>query len=199
MRRNIAGQKTGAQVLATDGTAFTGAVTVYITKDAGTQAIGTVGGGACAHEGNGYHTYAPSQTETDADLVAFTFIGTGASPVTIQHDTGPHSILADPDTGLVEIYNIVNNLVGADATLAVSTLADIADKILGRAVEGGADGGRTVAEALKRVRNRVTLSGSAGDTSRTMTVYEDDDTTIAWTATVTLDTGGGHANNVNPA
>jgi hypothetical protein len=69
---------------AADGTAFTGAVTVYVTVDAGTQAVGSVGSGACTHEGNGFHTYAPSQAETNGDHVAFTFIGTGAVPVTVQ-------------------------------------------------------------------------------------------------------------------
>jgi hypothetical protein len=40
--------------------------------------------GLCAHEGNGYHTYAPSQAETNGDLIAFTFYGTAAIPVTVQ-------------------------------------------------------------------------------------------------------------------
>ncbi len=85
MKKNVAGQKIGAQLVsATDGSEFTGTVTVYVTKDAGTQAIGSVGSGVCTHEGNGYHTYSPSQAETDGDLIAFTFIGTGAVPVTVQ-------------------------------------------------------------------------------------------------------------------
>lgn len=85
MIKNTAGQKIGAQMIsASDGSAFTGAVTVSVTGDAGTQAAGSVGAGACAHEGNGYHTYAPSQAETNYDLIAFTFTGTGAIPVTIQ-------------------------------------------------------------------------------------------------------------------
>jgi hypothetical protein len=85
MKKSVAGQKIGAQMItAADGTAFTGAVTVYVTVDAGTQAVGSVGSGACTHEGNGYHTYAPSQAETNGDLCAFTFIGTGAVPVTVQ-------------------------------------------------------------------------------------------------------------------
>lgn len=88
MQKNVAGQKIGAQLVsATDGSAFTGSVTVYVTGDAGTQAVGTVGSGACTHEGNGYHTYAPSQAETNYDLIAFTFTGTGAVPVTIQVPT----------------------------------------------------------------------------------------------------------------
>lgn len=85
MQKNVSGQKIGAQLVsATDGSAFTGAVTVYVTGDAGTQAVGSVGSGACTHEGNGYHTYAPSQSETNYDLCAFTFVGTGAVPVTVQ-------------------------------------------------------------------------------------------------------------------
>lgn len=85
MKRNVAGQVVGAQLIAAaDGTAFTGAVTVAVTVDGGTQATGSVGAGACAHEGNGYHTYTPAQAETDGELVAFTFTGTGAVPVTVQ-------------------------------------------------------------------------------------------------------------------
>lgn len=88
MDKNTAGQKIGVQMIdATTGAAFTGTVTVYITGDAGTQAIGTVGSGVCTHEGNGYHTYAPSADETNFDLIAFTFTGTGAVPQTIQVET----------------------------------------------------------------------------------------------------------------
>src|SRR5690349_8402384 len=85
MKKNVAGQRIGAQLVsATDGSAFTGSVTVYVTGDAGTQAVGSVASGACAHEGNGYHTYAPAQAETNYDLCAFTFIGSGAVPATVQ-------------------------------------------------------------------------------------------------------------------
>jgi hypothetical protein len=83
--KNTASQKVGVQmVAAADGSAFTSAVTVSVTGDAGTQATGSVGSGACTHEGNGYHTYAPAQAETNYDLIAFTFTGTGAVPQTVQ-------------------------------------------------------------------------------------------------------------------
>lgn len=89
MKKNVASQTIGAQMVsATDGSAFAGAVTVYVTGDAGVQAAGSVGSGACTHEGNGYHTYAPAQAETNYDLVAFTFTGTGAVPATVQVFTG---------------------------------------------------------------------------------------------------------------
>jgi hypothetical protein len=82
---NTAGQSIGAQmVTAADGSAFTGTVTVYVTIDNGTQAIGSVGSGICTHEGNGYHSYAPAQAETNGAHIAFTFVGTAAVPATVQ-------------------------------------------------------------------------------------------------------------------
>lgn len=113
MKKNVAGQKIGGQLVsATDGSAFTGSVTVYVTGDAGTQAAGSVGSGACAHEGNGYHTYAPSQAETNYDLVAFTFIGSGAVPATVQVFT------SFPQTG--------DNFARIGAPVGASISADIA-------------------------------------------------------------------------
>lgn len=97
MQKNVAGQRIGVQMVSTtDGTAFTGTVTVYVTGDAGTQAIGSVGSGVCTHEGNGYHSYAPAQAETNYDLIAFTFIGSGAVPVTVQVYTAINPVTAVP-------------------------------------------------------------------------------------------------------
>jgi hypothetical protein len=105
VRKNVAGQKIGAQLIAAaDGTAFTGSVTVAVTVDAGTQATGSVGSGACTHEGNGYHTYAPAQAETNGDLVAFTFTGTGAIPVTVQ----VYTRLDDVSDGAVPLFGIID-------------------------------------------------------------------------------------------
>ena len=114
MKKNAAGQKIGAQMVsATDGSAFTGAVTVYVCGDAGSQGAGSVGSGACTHEGNGYHTYAPSDAETNYDLIAFTFIGTGAVPATVQVFTGY------PQTG--------DNYARLGAPAGASVSADIAN------------------------------------------------------------------------
>lgn len=85
MIRDSAGQVIGAQMVnASTGAAFNGTVTVYVTGDGGVQAIGATGSGICTAEGNGYYTYVPSQAETDYALIAFTFIGSGAIPATIQ-------------------------------------------------------------------------------------------------------------------
>lgn len=115
MLKNVASQKIGAQLVsATDGSAFTGSVTVYVTGDAGTQAAGSVGAGACTHEGNGYHTYAPAQAETNYDLVAFTFTGTGAVPATVQ-------VYPIPEAGLLS--NVIQ--ISGD-----SGAADVLESIL---------------------------------------------------------------------
>ena len=83
MRRNVASQSIGCQMItAADGTAFTGTVSVLVTIDNATQTAG--GGTAPFHEGNGYHSYTPTQAETNGAHVAFTFIGTGAIPATVQ-------------------------------------------------------------------------------------------------------------------
>ena len=114
MKKNVAGQAIGAQMCsATDGSAFTGAVTVYVCGDAGAQAVGSVGAGACTHEGNGYHTYAPAQAETNYNLIGFTFTGSGAIPSTVQVATSfPQTV--DLSTGITSITgNITGNLSGS--------------------------------------------------------------------------------------
>src|SRR3546814_1908321 len=94
MKKNVASQIVGCQMVsATDGSAFTGSVTASVTGDGGTQATGSVGSGACTHEGNGFHTYAPAQAETNYDHVAFTFTGSGAIPAPVQvYPTFPQKI-----------------------------------------------------------------------------------------------------------
>lgn len=145
-------------VSASDGSAFTGSVTVYVTGDAGTQAVGSVGSGVCAHEGNGFHTYAPAQAETNYNHVAFTFIGTGAVPATVQVYT------AFPQTG--DSYARLGAPAGASiaadiATRASQSSVDTIDGIvysilLNTAEIGAAGAGLT---ALASAANLATLAG----------------------------------------
>jgi hypothetical protein len=77
-----AGGVLGAQIVnATTGAAFSGTVVAYVTGDGGTQAAAT---NSCTAEGNGYYTVVLTSSETNYDLVAVTFVGTGAIPATIQ-------------------------------------------------------------------------------------------------------------------
>lgn len=110
MKKNVASQSIGCQMISSsDGSNFTGAVTVYITGDNGTQTQGSVGSGLCTHEGNGYHSYSPSQSETNYDHIAFTFMGTGAISVTVQ-------VFTITDTsGITELLTRIPDAVPGEA------------------------------------------------------------------------------------
>jgi len=68
---------------------------------------------------------------------------------------------------------------------------EAADKLLARNIAGASSTGRVVKEALYTLRNKVDASSSV------VTVYGTDDSTSAWTASVT--TGGHPINKVDPA
>lgn len=86
-------------------------------------------------------------------------------------------------------------VVAADAidnvAIAEAALAEIADYILNRRISGGANGSRTVEEALAVLRNKTEIAGG------TLTVNDIDDATPLWTATVTT-TGGDPISSVDP-
>lgn len=89
--------------------------------------------------------------------------------------------LGAPSTTIAGDIAALNDISSADVTAAVPTTAQIADKILNRNLGTGSDGGRTVQDALRANRNKVTVDADAG----TITVYQEDDTTEAWSGTVT--------------
>ena len=151
MKKNASGQQyIGSQMItAADGTAFTGAVTVYVTGDAGTQALGSVGSGACTHEGNGYHTYAPAQAETNYDLVAFTFIGTGAIPTTVQVYTIPTTGLLAPATAGRTLAVNASGLASVDVINWDSV--DLSSIAILPTVAAGANGGLPTVDGNNRI------------------------------------------------
>jgi len=150
MKRNTAGQIIGAQmVAAADGSAFSGSVTVYVTGDGGTQAAGSVGSGACTHEGNGFHSYAPAQAETAYDHIAFTFIGSGAVPATVQ------VYPSHPQTG--DAYARLGAPAGASVSADVAAIkSDSAAILIDTAEIGAAGAGLT---ALATAANLATVAG----------------------------------------
>jgi hypothetical protein len=68
------------------------------------------------------------------------------------------------------------------AALATDAGQEIADRVLMRSFEGGADSGRSVGQAFAVLRNRVLIQGSVG------TVYMQDDTSSLWTFSPSLGT-----------
>lgn len=94
-------------------------------------------------------------------------------------------------TDAITAAKIAADAIGA-SELATDAAAEIADKILGRNLAGSADGTRTVSDALRALRNRVAISGG------TMTVYQENDSTTAWTAAVTT-AAGNPVSEIDPA
>jgi len=84
----------------------------------------------------------------------------------------------------------------ADVVLTATERNAIADAILNRDMSTGTDSGsdvvRTVRQALRMNRNKVSISGG------TLTVTKEDDTTASWTASVTT-TAGDPITTIDPA
>lgn len=186
MQKNVAGQKIGVQMVsASDGTAFTGSVTVYVTGDAGSQAIGSVGSGVCTHEGNGYHSYAPSQAETNFDLIAFTFVGSGAVPVTVQVYTAINPVTAVPTAAA--------NATAVRTELELTGSLDAAFAAIPTAAENGAAGwnrmlvDHTSTGSFGAAIGALSVGNGSG--ARTVTVTVNDGTTALQNARVRLTNG----------
>lgn len=101
------------------------------------------------------------------------------------------------DATLAALVTIANAIAALpqDKTgyaLTVAERAAIVDKLLLRSIAGGADGGRTVQDALRALRNKTEIAGG------TLTVYAEDDATPAWTATATR-TAGDPLSAIDPA
>jgi hypothetical protein len=130
---------------------------VKVSKNGGGEASAH---GSVTEVGGGLYAYEFSQDELDTPgYVTARVARTGVRPF-----VAAHMVLPAP----------------ADA-------AAIADRVLGRSITGGADGGRTVAQALAATRNRVEIDNTS--TPPMLTVYDVDDTTVLWQARVTTAKG----------
>ena len=195
MKKNVASQVVGCQMnSATDGSAFSGTVTVYVTGDAGTQALGSVGSGVCTHEGNGFHTYAPAQAETNYDHVAFTFIGSGAIPSTVQIYT------SFPQTG--DSYARIGAPAGASASADIAAIKAVLPSALGANGNIKADvrdfNGTAGAFASGRPEvNTTHIAGTAWASTTLFTLASHDPGATLGTSTLTQSqvTGGAYALN----
>lgn len=171
MKKNVSGQVIGCQLVSkTDGSAVTaGTTTVYVTGDGGTQATGSVGSGACTHEGNGFWTYAPAQAETNYDHVAFTFVNTSACNVTAQVYT------TFPQTGdsFARIGATGSGLTSLASQASVDTVDDFLD---------------TEIAAIKAKTDNLPASPAATGAAMTLTsAYDFAKGTVAMTESYAVD------------
>ena len=188
MKKNVAGQSIGIQmVTAADGTAFTGSVAVEVTIDGGTQTTG----GATVSEGNGYHSYAPTQSETNGDHIAFTFTGTGAIPATVQVYTGfpqtvDNNVILSGLNDFDPATDAVANVTLVDTTTTNTDMLTVTDILTTQMSEAyAADGvAPTLAQAIFLIQQTIGDFSIAGTT---ITAKRLNGTTTA--ATYTLDDG----------
>ena len=104
------------------------------------------------------------------------------------------------DTEVAAIKAKTDNLpaspaaVGSAMTLTSGERTSVADALLDRDMATGTDsGGRTVRNALRFLRNLWSISGT------TLTVKKEDDTTTAWTSTLTAAPGADPISGSDPA
>jgi hypothetical protein len=166
MKKNVASQVVGAQLVnATTGAAFTSSVTVSVTGDGGTQAAGSVGSGACTHEGNGFHTYLPAQAETNYDHVAFTFTGTGAVPVTVQiYTTFPQTGDNYARLGAPAGASVSADVAAVKAVLPAALVSGRIDASVGAMATGVLTATAIAADAITdaKVASDVTIASVTG-------------------------------------
>ena len=98
--------------------------------------------------------------------------------------------------GVLTAAAVATDAIDADA-LAGDAATEIADAILARDIGSGTGAGsldeRTVRAALRFLRNKWSIAGS------TLTVTEEDDTTTAWTGTITTDAAADPITGNDPA
>lgn len=95
--------------------------------------------------------------------------------------TGADKVWASAARTLTSFGTLVAD-IWASATRTLTSFgtlaADAADKLLGRNLAGGSDGGRTVQDGLRLLRNKRSIAAG------TLTVTAEDDATPAWTAAI---------------
>ena len=191
MKKNVAGQIIGVQMItAADGTVFTGAVAVAVTVGNGTQASGTAT--APVHKGNGYHSYTPSQAETNGDHLAFTFTGTGAIATTVQPpiqfpQTGDNFARLGAPAGASMSADVAAVKVDSAAIL-VDTGTTLPARFTG--VEGAAF--NTSTDSLEAIRNRgdaAWTTGAGGSSPTVEQIRAEMDSNSTQLAGIILDTG----------
>lgn len=94
--------------------------------------------------------------------------------------------------GAIDASAIASDAI-TSAELATSAIDEIADGILNRNIAGGSSSGRLVKDAFRAIRNKSVISAG------TLTVYQEDDTTSAWTATVGSDPTAEPIISIDPA
>jgi len=125
LRKNVSGQHlTLCLVNASTGAALTGAtVTAYRSIDGAAQAAVT---GTVTEKGNGQYDFAPSQADTNGDLIGYLFTATGAIPVNLAVRTTAADLANATSLGLTNLDAAVSSrstYAGGDTSGTTTLLA----------------------------------------------------------------------------
>lgn len=188
---NFTGTSTTAYVK-TDMVDIAGAAVSTSTAQIGVNAV-NIGGTA--------------QTGRDIGASVLLSSGTGTGQITLSSGTvtvgtnndktGYTASTVSDKTGyaLTAAYDLAKTAAQAGDAMALTSgeRNSTADALLARNVSGGSSTGRTVKQALHFIRNKWTVS------TGTLTVYDTDDSTSSWTATVTATPGADPITANDPA
>ena len=114
------------------------------------------------------------------------------SDVEVSSQNHISATVHDMQAGVLTASVIAAGAIDSNA-IAASAANEIADAILARNIGGGSSTGRTVTEALRFLRNKFSV------VSGTLTVYQEDDTTVSWTGTVGTTAGADPITSNDPA
>lgn len=185
--------------LAFDGTGYDSLLTVFI-KDSIATITGDTNTATLINalndiDGSGVTLHAG--THSDATVQGLTRIN---SSVTIRDaDYSAVTVRVDSSVTIAGVTNVqtqitaLNDIDGSAVTIVSSSLSEVADALLSRSLAGSAQTDqRNVRNALRALRNRVAVDDSV------LTVFEEDDTTSAWTGSVTTQTDPSNIVEINP-
>jgi hypothetical protein len=157
-----------------------------------------------SHFGGSAGTFASGRPEVNATHWGGTAVASATVQANVAQIAGQAAVAAASVTFPATVGSstldaaAVRTAVGLASANLDTQLGDLptavenADALLGRNVAGGSSAGRTVSEALYALRNRVAISNG------TMTVYQTNDITSAWTAPVTTSNTADPVIEINP-
>lgn len=165
------------------------------------QQVSTVGSGSAPTvaqiwqtDVSGFSTAGQAGTYLKNAMAASTYTAPPTLAQIWQYDISGISVPGQAGRYITDINVDTSNISSSTSTIeSVAYRQSIADYLLGRNIAGGSDGGRTVKDALRVLRNKVSISGT------TLTVKAEDDVTTAWTATLTTDAAATPVTGIDPA
>lgn len=182
------------RVVASVGNGYAAATDVDLVITTGTVGGTSVVGYVVGSFSIDNRSTAAIKSDTAAILIDTAEIGVaGAGLTALASATNLATVAGYLDTEIAAIKAKTDNLPAAPAATGdIPTAVENADALLGRNVSGGSSTGRTVKQAFHFVRNKWVVAAG------TLTVYDTDDSSTSWTATVTGTPGADPVTSMDP-